>query len=361
VLELAIDPAHGPIHADATVQVRTKSIVGENYVSLDPGTRTSQALREGGLLGIARAKPSVQLDQILSTISSKRRAHLRRLLSGLGHGVADSQAVNDMIGGLSDTIMSGTKVADALAVQREALANLVSDLGPVFRAVGERRLMIQRLVRGAKGAATAVAAQDRALRGTLRELPPTLVGVRAATAHLAAVGDHAAPVLDDLTAALQRLSPVARALPAAVDPTLHALNALATSAPAARRLLRSLKLAGGPLTGLVPSLDDTLRELRPALDYMAPYSKDFAAFFATTGQLLSSRDATGHVARLVPIFNTNGLAQIGPAQQQAIERLVGEGIGQLLNLRGTNAYPKPGTAAQPSAFTGSYPRIKRDG
>src|SRR5437763_4323356 len=87
VIEMAINPDRGPMRRDARVQVRAKTLVGENYVDVDPGTPDSPALPNGGELPMTQSRSSVQLDDILSTFIVARRARLRRLLSGLAGGL----------------------------------------------------------------------------------------------------------------------------------------------------------------------------------------------------------------------------------------------------------------------------------
>ena len=176
-------------------------------------------------------------------------------------------------------------------------AALVADLGVVFRAVGERRDLIARLITAAQRSATLVATENRALAGGLRELPATLGQVRTTTAHLARVGRRAGPVLDDLTLSLRRLRPAIDDLPRTADTTRGALRALSAATPTARSLLTALRRAGGPTAALVPALDSVMRDLRPTLAHLAPYSKEAGVFCATLGQAATSTDAVGHLAR----------------------------------------------------------------
>jgi phospholipid/cholesterol/gamma-HCH transport system substrate-binding protein len=361
VLRIAIDPDQGPVHRDARVQVRAKTLVGENYVDLDPGTAASPRVPDGGELPIARAEASTQLDDILSTISVERRARLQRLLSGLGSGLGDDRAVASGIGGAADVLNGAKRLVDPLYAERQSVRRLVADLGTVFTAVGDRRTMIQRLVTAARRASKTIASEDEALRAGLRQLPPALEQVRHTTAHLAAVGSNAGPVLDDLTASLRALRPVARELPAAAGSTLAALRRLSGASPAARRLLVSLRRLGSPATAFVPALDAILREVRPVVDYVGPYAKDIGSFFAGVGQATTARDATGHLARIQPVLNPSALTLFGEAERKAMEQLLGAGLARLVTFKGTNSYPKPNTLATPQAFTGAYPRLQRDG
>ncbi|HEX6391677.1 MAG TPA: MlaD family protein, partial [Solirubrobacteraceae bacterium] len=211
VLALALDPDHEPLHRDARVQVRAKTLVGENYVDVEPGA--GGAIADGGELPMTRAKPATQLDDILATFSPQRRARLRRLLSGVGPGLGDSRSVGRGVSGIADLLDGGKRVAPVLDEERDALRALVADLGVVFRAVGERRDLIAQLVGAARRSATLVAAEERALRSGLRELPGTLTQVRATTGRLARVGHRTGPVLDDLTRALNDLRPAVDELP----------------------------------------------------------------------------------------------------------------------------------------------------
>src|SRR5436309_12160907 len=172
------------------MKVRSKTLVGEKYVNVDPGTPDSPALPNGGELPMSQSRSSVQLDDILSTFSVARRARLRRLLSGLGRGLGGSHAVGAAIGGASTLMIGGKRFSNTLAPEHRAVARLIPDLTTIFRAVDERRVMLQRLIVAARRVGRDVAAQNAALRSGLRELPPLLTTTRQATAHLARVGDR---------------------------------------------------------------------------------------------------------------------------------------------------------------------------
>lgn len=360
VLRIAIDPDEGPVHRDARVQVRAKTLVGENYVDLSPGTPARPPLPDGGELPIARAQASTQLDDILSTISVQRRARLQRLLSGLGSGLGDDKAVASGLGGAAEVLSGAKRLVDPLYDERRSVRRLVGDLGTVFSAVGDRRTMIRRLVTSARRASATIASEDKALRAGLRQLAPALEQVRRTTAHLAATGTDAGPVLDDLTASLRALGPVTRELPAAAGSALTALRRLSAASPAARRLLVSLRRLGAPATAFVPTLDAVLREVRPIVDYVGPYAKDIGSFFGGVGQATTARDATGNLARIQPVLNPSALTLFGETERKAMEQLLGAGLARLATFRGTNSYPKPDTLATPKAFSGTYPRVERD-
>ena len=167
------------------------------------------------------------------------------------------------------------------------------------------------------------------------------MSVQRASTHLAAVGGRATPVLDDLTVALDRLAPALRDLPPASRATLGALRRLSSAAPAARTLLRALRKVGGPTTALVPALDNTLRELRPALRYLEPYAGDVGAWFAATGGISQTRDATSYLGRVKGLVSSTTVATLGETERQALQQLLGAGVAKLVTFRGLTPIPNP--------------------
>ncbi|HYF26602.1 MAG TPA: MlaD family protein [Baekduia sp.] len=361
VLRLAIDPDHGPVHRDARVQVRAKTLVGENYVDLDPGTARAGAVPDGGELPVRRAVATTQLEDVLSQMSPQRRRRLSRLLQGLGPGVGDARITGRALSGVADLMEGGKALVAPLDAERDALRALVADLGTVFRAVGERGEMLRTLVTAGRTASRSVAAEDRALRASLRELAPTLTAARRTTGRLAGVGSRAVPLLDDLTPAVQRLTPLARDLPEVSRTTLGALRELQRAAPVTRRVLAALRAVGAPGAAAVPALNEVLRDLGPVIRYLSPYSRDAGSFFAGLGQSVSSRDATGHVARLQPVLSMAALPVLGETERRAIDAALGAGLGRLLNVRGHNNLPRPDTLGAPQPRSGDAPRVERDG
>jgi phospholipid/cholesterol/gamma-HCH transport system substrate-binding protein len=360
VLRIALNADRGPIRRDARVQVRAKTLVGENYVELDPGSPSSPVLPEGGELPIRSTRPTTQLDDILEEMSPARQTRVKRLFAGLGPGLGNPKDVGAALTGVADLMQGGKALAEPLAAERQALRVLVADLGTVFRAVGERGDALRLLIRAGRTSSRAVAAEDAAVRAGLRELAPTLGQTRRTTARLAAVGTRALPVMDDLTVALERLTPLMADLPSAARTTLGALTRLQAATPTTRKLLTALRRLAGPGAAVVPPLDGALRELRPILAYLAPYDRDIGSFFAGLGQSVSGRDATGNVARLQPVVSPAALTLVGEPERKAIDTLLGMGVGRLINIRGANNQPEPDRLATPKAFSGPYPRLQPD-
>ncbi len=87
VITAAIDPSFAPVHTSATAQLRPKSLLGEMYVSLDPGT-SGATLQSGATLSRLQVNRSTDLQQVFNTFDQPTRAKLQTLIDELGGGLA---------------------------------------------------------------------------------------------------------------------------------------------------------------------------------------------------------------------------------------------------------------------------------
>ncbi len=346
-----------PIARDATVQVRTKTLLGENYLELVPGTRAAGTVPSGGTLALRQADPSVQIDDILSSLDADTRREVRRSLARSALAVSGrSRDLNQALGALQPTVESGGRVLRTVAEQRRDLDALVRQTGRVLETVSARGDDLERFVRQGRRAGDAVAVRDRELAAAVRELPTVLAPARRATRALARFSADAARPIDELGDGVQALAPTVRDL----RPTARATTALLRDVPSlARRLdplLTSLERTtrtGGPL---VAPLERTLRELNPALAYLAPYAREFGAFFGNVGSANNERDSLGHMIRVYPVVNAATLNVPGPLRKVIDDVLEATGIDQVNQLR-TNLYPRPGTVGAPERETGTFPKL----
>src|SRR6185312_2357979 len=71
---IELDNQYAPIPKDAKAILRQKTLLGETYVELTPGTPGSPTVREGGRLANTQVAPTVQLDDIFRTFDPRTRA-----------------------------------------------------------------------------------------------------------------------------------------------------------------------------------------------------------------------------------------------------------------------------------------------
>jgi phospholipid/cholesterol/gamma-HCH transport system substrate-binding protein len=357
-LRLDIDSKYAPVYRNATTLVRAKSIAEENYVQLDPGTPAAGRLREGGRIPLSHNLEATQNDDVFSIVDRMRRQSLRHALDGLGTGLSGNggRDLNRTVESMTALVDAGSPFARVLAEERASVARLVDSFGTVTAALGARADAIRTLTRSGKVAAEAVAARDRQLRAMITSLPPFLDQARVTADRLGSFSVNATPVIGDLGGAMSALVPVMRELPTAATQGKRALASLQRFANAGIPAFRRLPAFSRSLSYFVPHYEGFLRQLNPLVGYLDPYWREISTWFALAGAAVDNTDTVGHVARvLLPISQSSLPGTLPPALEALAKKATGG-----LDTRGSNAFPKPGTAAHPVPASGAYPRLRAD-
>jgi len=126
---ISLDPAHSPVHSNATVTLRPKSLLGEKYVDLDPGTGGAAALDQGATIPITQVKVSTDLQDVINTFDQPTRDKLQVVIDNLGGGLA-GQGVDT-----NQTIRYGTQDLTDLAQVATTLEQRDKDLETVIQAL----------------------------------------------------------------------------------------------------------------------------------------------------------------------------------------------------------------------------------
>jgi phospholipid/cholesterol/gamma-HCH transport system substrate-binding protein len=360
LLLLDIDRDHAPIFRNARVRIRLRTVVGENYVELNPGTPSAGALPEGGTLGVDHAAEYVALDDVFSTLDAPTRRHLRGQMAEFAAALGDRGAdMNRALGGAASLTADGSPVVSVLAAHRHDVAALIDYLGAVMRALGERRHDIALLAKHSRTALAALAARDQLVRSSLRALPGTLRQARTTAARLAGFSATSTAVLHNLRVSMQGLDPVVSDLrPAAASArkTVAALEPFARRATPLTSALTGFSRAG---TTALPALHQLLREYNPLGAYFAQHTAETGAFFSNMRSLTNARDATGHLARINVVVTPSMIAAFTPEMRRMYDRLRSIGVAQAaIGPHYVNPYPPPGRIAAPGAFEGEYPRLR---
>jgi phospholipid/cholesterol/gamma-HCH transport system substrate-binding protein len=316
---IEIDPANAPISADTRTILRRKTLLGEPFIQLIPGTPEDEGgtmLAENGELPVGQTGTSVDLDEALRAFDPPTRNDLRLILNQLAIGVRDQgSSLNAALGNLRPTTQAGAGVFEVLASQRRAVHTLVSDAGATLEALSERRGHLHELVSAGNSVLSATAARNQELRETVELLPPTLKQLRPTLDLARDVGLNAGPVLDALDPASRQLTPTVR--------QLHDL------APDLRGLFTDLRPALDAAPAGVPAFTNTLaaarpltRELRPALQdavpvvqWLSDYKREIPAWLTKLGGATQSSAGAGdkHILRVVIPFSLEGFGLFADA------------------------------------------------
>ena len=118
--EIEIDSRYAPIPVDTRAILRQKTLLGETYVELSPGTAGAGdegRLADGGKLPQGQVSETVELDEILRTFDPETRRQFSVWFDQQGEAVrGNAEAINDALGNLTPFAEETDKV---LAVLRQ--------------------------------------------------------------------------------------------------------------------------------------------------------------------------------------------------------------------------------------------------
>lgn len=367
VLDLQILKHYGPIPRDSQFAVRTRTIVGENYVALYPG-HSKRMLPDNGLLGPGQQQESVDVDQILSVLQGDTRSRAQQLIESLGGALKNrGSALNAFLQGVSGTVQNSAPLTSVLAQDHVQAGELVDQLGQITAAIGTRGDAIRQLATSAKSTFQAIASRNDAVASTLQDLPGALTQVRNTTHILQTITGTAAPVLTDLGAAVNELNPAIHDLAPAATIGTQVVSKLGSVAPSLQTTLTRLRGISTPATQALPGVKSLLCQANPALKYLDPYSKDFGTLLEDMGSALNFYDANGHAARLYATVGADTLQYLSPQAASAMRQLAKLGAIGLHYQLGYSPLPGPNNAGETATSStatsyenvkSSYPRIK---
>ena len=310
---LEIQPRYAPIPRDSRAILRQKTLLGETFVQLSPGERSSGDLPDGGLLPRDQVLTTVQLDEITRALDPQTREDLSRLVRGLADATEGHAGdLNDALGNLGPFSEDTTELLTVLDEQHGALRRVVRDTGRVLGAVGRRQGELSGLVTAGDRVLATTAARNRELAESVRILPTTLAELRLTLGELRGLAVDAGPVVSELRPAARALGPTLTDA-AALAPDLEALfGDLDRVVSLSRRALPALTRVVGELRPLVRILVPTLREALPTVRYLALFEHEIVAAFANLAAATQAaeRPAAGadplHYLRVVVPFTAEG-------------------------------------------------------
>ena len=119
-----------PIRSDARAILRQKTLLGETYVELTPGSPGAHALKEGGRLANGQVQDSVQLDEIFNALDPRTRKAFQTWQQSLAKAVGGrGQDLNDVLGNLPGFARDTTDILAVLDSQRSDLRRAISTRG----------------------------------------------------------------------------------------------------------------------------------------------------------------------------------------------------------------------------------------
>jgi phospholipid/cholesterol/gamma-HCH transport system substrate-binding protein len=258
IATLDIQRRYAPLHADARAILRIKTLLGETYVQITPGTPSAPAIRDGGMLNPAHVVSAVQLDQIYDAFDPSTRRAFQQWQEELASSLkGNGQNLNDVLGNLPTFAGNASQILHVLDVQEASTIALLRGGSTVFAAINRDPAQLRALITTGESTLHATAQQSAALAATFRNFPEFLNQSRQTFARLQSFATNTDPVV-------RELEPVATKL----APTLHSVKELS---PYLRTFFTKLSpLISVSRTGL-PAYTHVINGAQPLLGALAPF------------------------------------------------------------------------------------------
>jgi ABC-type transporter Mla subunit MlaD len=329
-----IDDKYGPLPANTRAVLRTKTLLGETYIELTPGSRDEPKLADGGTLPSAQIAESVQLDEIFRTFNAKTRAAFQTwqqeaAVAIQGQGASLSYA----FGELEPAFTSFDHLFRVLDSQRLAVKQLFRNGATSLRALRGRQGELAGLIENSNAVFSTTAARDRDIEALFRAFPTfqdesklTLNRLKGFALNADPVMKQLVPVAEQLSPTLiafSKLAPQAKGFFEGLEPVI---DRAPTGFPAVRKLFRD------QFPPLLRAVDPFLRNLNPVITGLGLYKHELTATMGNLASMsngtLTEENAAGehlHYVRAMGPFTPESLATYP---------------GRTTTGR-TNAYPQP--------------------
>ena len=284
LVTMDIDSAYAPIPEDSKMILRQKTLLGETYVEITPGSAKAEKLPDGGTLADTQVEPTVELDEIFRAFDPETRRAFQAWVKESAKSIKGDAAedLNDALGNLSGFAEDGAGVLEVLDKHERELHQLVKNTGVVFAALNEREGELRQLIVNSNNVFEATASRDEALAETFRIFPTFLDESKTTMARLQTFSRETHPLVRDLRPVARDLVPTARDL-GDLAPHLEQLfrdlpaliTASKTNLPKAAEIIRG---AAPVFEGLHPFL----QEFNPIISF-ANWEQEILAGFLTNG------------------------------------------------------------------------------
>ena len=306
---MQIKSRYAPLPSDTHAMLRLKTLFGETYVELTPGTDGAPKLADGGLIPSSQIARSVELDEVLKTFNAPTRKAFQTWLQTQANAIDGRGAdINAAFGSLPGFVDSADKLLVTLDAQSAAVRKLVASTGDFFGAISAREGELRGLVTDANHLFQTTAARNQDLAGVFRELPRFEREATLTLPQLTSFAQEARPVV-------RRLQPAA----SAADPLFRDVNRLAPQfdgffarlnqvTAAAKTGLPALDRIVAGVPGLLDEFQPVLRNVNPLAGYIGANKREVTAFFANVAAATQIRDMTPNALHFLRTSQTLGPA-----------------------------------------------------
>lgn len=319
-------PGDFEVYKDATARVRSRSLLGQKYVQIDPGTAAAGDLGQA-VLPRDRTTTVVDIVDLVDTFDDTTRRALHTALLETGTGIAGrGPDINDLIAASPDLLADLNLTGRTLTAEE---TRLVAFLAAAERLSGRftgREEQLESLIKQMGDTLLAVATEEgRPLADAVQKLPPTLDALTPALSDLGSAAAVLGPAMEDLGPSAALLGGVTPKFREALGKSVPVLGKVPGVSGLATPALSALTGTFNDARPLAPALGKLFDSAAAQLAVLAPYAPELDLLLDGLRDAFAEGDANGKYLRVASIF---------AAVNQAGNR---------------NPYPAPGDAANDGA------------
>jgi virulence factor Mce-like protein len=273
VVGMKLEKSVEPLSKDSKIIIRPRSALGLKYVEITPGTRRA-GFAPGDTIPERNATPKpVEIDEVFNTFTKRTRTGIEQSLRGFGDGLAGrGQGLNEAIAALRPLVDRLLPVAQNLSAPETRFARLFRELEAAASEVSPVAEEQASLFKNLDITFGALADVAPSVQEFIRESPPTEDTVIREL-------PRQRPFLRNSAALFRELRPGVHTLPTAMPILSSALSAGIHTLPRTPELNRELEdvfraldrfVADPAVPRAIKRLDQTVRALKPTLDFLTP-------------------------------------------------------------------------------------------
>jgi phospholipid/cholesterol/gamma-HCH transport system substrate-binding protein len=336
---LNIDDKYAPLPRSTRAMLRTKTLLGETYVELTPGSKDEPPLPDNGTLPAAQVAESVQLDEIFQAFDPKTRAAFQSWMQEAAVAIeGQGQNLSYAIGNFEPTFTEYENLFRVLNSQKLAVSKLFSNGAKTFEALRGREGQLADLIRSSNELFKTTASRNQDIEALFRAFPTFQDESRITVDRLQGFATNADPLSRQLIPVAEELSPtlikISELAPEA-QKLFEALPAVEREAPTGFPALR--KLFRDEFPPLLRAVDPFIRNLNPLLTGLDLYKHEVPAFFGNlavaTNAQLPEENAAGQKIHF--------LRALGPINPESVASYPSR-----LAINRNSAYSPPGWASE---------------
>lgn len=333
---IEVESRYAPLPKDVKAILRNKTLLGETYIEMTPGTKGLPTIPENGRISSAQISPQVELDEVIRTFNPETREAFGDWLVGQSMAVKGrGDDLNQAFGVLPMFLSDSNDLMTVLRRQDEALSKVFANTADIFEAIDSRPGQLRELILTSNRLLRVTANRSVQLTETFNEFPEFLRQTRQTVEQFDEFADGTQNLIENTGDFADASSPIMKKSVKVTQDARALINNLEPMLDKADRGLPAtdefLKLAQPTLA----QLDPFLRNLNPVLQYVGFYQREITAFAAN--------DAAASQAQFTPDNQKRGQASQGH-YLRAFVSLTPDNLAYFPNKTTktrSNAYPSP--------------------